>query len=189
MRCAISFDQPLNPYAMAVHHAAHAFAACLFEMEVTEISSSYGGRQGMFEVEGEPDLDHRSVGINRIRHAAEKRAIVLLAGAAAQVRGTGTVAFGYEDADQTQVFDLLGAIEPEPVTSEWFSYLRERTRVLVANEVAWRLISEITGSLLLRGHLGGDAVRRIATAFVDRIEAMPESNVVEVPVLGRWPTL
>jgi hypothetical protein len=155
-----------------------------------EIAASCCGRQGIFVAEGAPNLDTRSTGDVRLRQAAEKRAIVLLAGAAAQTRGTGMVAYGYECDDHDLVFDLLGAIEPDDtIASSWFWYLHERTRVLVENDVAWRTVSELTAALLLRGWLSGDEVRRIATAFLERLEAMPKSDVVKVPVLGRWPTL
>ena len=190
MRCAISFDRPLNPYAMAVHQAAHAVASCVFDIPVIEISASFGGRQGTFEAEDlsriapAPAVDHRA------RHAAEKEGIALLAGAAAQVRGTGLAPFGYECEDNDRVFALLGDVEPEEaVQSAWFEYLRERTRVLVENEIAWRLIADIAGALLLRGVLSGATVRGILTDYLDRRDAMPPSNVVELPVLGRWPTL
>lgn len=190
MRCVLSFERSLNPYAMAVHHAAHAVVSFVFDIPVIEISASCGGRQGTFDAEDLARVDTASAGDRLARRAVEKEGIALLAGAAAQVRGTGLAAYGYEREDNNRVFALLGDIEPEEVVqSAWFEYLHERARVLVENEIAWRLISDITGALLLRGVLSGAAIRGILTDYLDRRDAMLPSNVVELPVLGRWPTL
>jgi hypothetical protein len=190
LRCTISFDRPLNPYAMAVHHAAHAFACCLFDIPLIEISASYGGRQGSFVGRPLSRGDAASPNDRRARFAAEREGITLLAGAAAQVRGMGLAPYGYEWDDIEHVYAILSEVEPEEaVVSAWFEYLRERARVLIENDLAWRLIGNITGALLLRGHLAGSTIRRMLMESRDRRAAMPPTNAVFVPAYGTWPTL
>ena len=158
--------KPKTLEATAYHEAGHAVAAYHLRVGIGRSGVSilpnedwHGFVHVLKGFSGEPDIELTA----KMRLGAEKRAIVLFAGEAAQRRFRPTSVRSYHaETDRTHAVDLMSYfVASDRELDAYLKWLQIRAEDFVESPVNWKMIEAVAKALMDRKRLTGGEVKGI----------------------------
>ena len=156
-------------WATAYHEAGHAIATIHLRVGIGRLGVSIapsgdatGTCHTLKAFSGSPELETTG----RMRLGAEKEAIILLAGPAAQRKFRPSSLRNYHGhSDRHRAIELMNCfVGSNRELEAYINWLRIRAEQLVANPFAWRTIEAVAAALFERKHLTAQEVKDIHLA-------------------------
>jgi hypothetical protein len=166
-------------WATAYHEAGHAVATIHLRIGIGRLGVSIipsgdatGTCHTLKAFSGRPELETTG----RMRWGAEKQAIILLAGPAAQRKFRPSSVRNYHGhSDRTKAVDLMNHfVGSNRELEAYVNLLRIRAEQLVANSFTWKTIEAVAAALFERKHLNAQEVKDIhlACLFPDGVPCL-----------------
>ena len=156
-------------WATAYHEAGHAIASIHLKVGIGRLGVSIVPSEGtagtchtLKGFRGSPELETTDL----MRLGAEKRAIILFAGPAAQRKYRATSIRNYHGhSDRNRAIDLINRfVGSNRELEAYINLLRIRAEQLVANPSGWRTIEAVSAALFERKRLTAQEVKDIHLA-------------------------